>query len=227
MKINTLTMKKSLLIAVFFVGFFAQAQLSENSTFAYERTAFTRWDEFKPKWLFFFMKKYKDEDQRTMYARAKQMSEWAIYMDHYKNFEHQTDSVYKAEQYKAIDRTINKTWLLVQKPKVNKLKEQIDKALETSLDVVKSVSLVENFNSYYDTSLEKIDITLDAYVSDAKKEEKINDIIKQLGTLLNIITAVNIIDKYEFEETDNEIDFSILLEQLEEDYNQIFPLEIK
>lgn len=217
-------MKKYILLLIILSSFFVTAQLSENSKFAYERTAFKRWDEFKPEWIFLFAKKYKKDDKRTMYARAKQMSEWSIYQDGFEIFESQIDSTYKSEQYKAIDRTVNKTWLLVQKPKVNKLKKKIDAGFIISTEVVEDLSIVLKLNEKYDIFLEKIEISLDAYVSDAKKEKKINEIISDLESLLNIIIFINTVEKFDFD--NEEASEHELLKDFEKTYKKIFPEDL-
>lgn len=117
-------MKKSLLIlticATVFISKNINAQkFTSNTKYAFERTAFKRWNKFKPWWYFWF-NKYDNEDRRTMYNHAFLMSEWSIYKDNYEVLEKQTDSLYKSEQFKAIDRTANKTWLLKQKQIVKK-----------------------------------------------------------------------------------------------------------
>lgn len=186
-------MQKVIIITFLLISFKSFSQLDvDMNKHAFQRTSFRIWDEWRP-WLYFNIanRKYKEEDRRTMYTRARQMSQWAIYWDHYDIFERQTDSTYTNETYKALDRTLNKNWILTQRPKVEKLDEAIQKAFETSIDFRVEPAYFDILQEQYLTIRQNIDITLDSYVADAEKSKSIDIYISELLNFLKFLNFYN------------------------------------
>lgn len=186
-------MQKIIIITILFISLGSYAQLDvDMNKHAFQRTSFKIWDEWRPWWYFYIANsKYKKDDRRTMYTRARQMSQWAIYWDHYDIFERQTDSTYTNETYNALDRTLNKNWILTQRPKVEKLDEAIQKAFETSIDFEMELAYFDILHEQYLTIRQNIDITLDSYVADVEKTKSIHIYMEELLDFLKFLNFYN------------------------------------
>lgn len=186
-------MKKIMMIFFLLICSNSFSQLDvEMNKHAFQRTSFKIWDKWRPWWYFYIAnRKYNDEDRRTMYARARQMSQWAIYWDHYDIFERQTDSTFTNETYKALDRTLNKNWILTQRPKVEKLEELIQEAFITSINFEMNPNYFNVLEEQYFTIRENIDITLNSYVSDGEKSKSIEVYISELSHFLKFLNFYN------------------------------------
>ncbi|RLD86660.1 MAG: hypothetical protein DRJ07_00240 [Bacteroidetes bacterium] len=186
-------MQKIIIITILLISFKSYAQLDvDMNKHAFQRTSFKIWDEWRPWWYFYIANsKYKKDDRRTMYTRARQMSQWAIYWDHYDIFERQTDSTYTNETYKALDRTLNKNWILIQRPKVEKLDKEIQKAFETSIDFEMELAYFDILHEQYLTIRQNIDITLDSYVADVEKTKSIHIYMEELLDFLKFLNFYN------------------------------------
>ena len=186
-------MQKIIIITILLISFKSYAQLDvDMNKHAFQRTSFKIWDEWRPWWYFYIANsKYKKDDRRTMYTRARQMSQWAIYWDHYDIFERQTDSTYTNETYNALDRTLNKNWILTQRPKVEKLDKAIQKAFETSIDFEIELVYFDILQEQYLTIRQNIDITLDSYVADVEKTKSINIYMEELLDFLKFLNFYN------------------------------------
>ena len=186
-------MQKIIIITILLISIKSYAQLDiDMNKHAFQRTSFKIWDEWRPWWYFYIANsKYKKDDRRTMYTRARQMSQWAIYWDHYDIFERQTDSTYTNETYKALDRTLNKNWILIQRPKVEKLDKAIQKAFETSIDFEMELAYFDILHEQYLTIRQNIDITLDSYVADVEKTKSIHIYMEELLDFLKFLNFYN------------------------------------
>ncbi len=186
-------MRKIIVIAIVLFSIKSYAQLDvDMNKHAFQRTSFRIWDEWRPWWYFYIANsKYKKDDRRTMYTRARQMSQWAIYWDHYDIFERQTDSTYTNETYNALDRTLNKNWILTQRPKVEKLDKAIQKAFETSIDFEIELVYFGILQEQYLTIRQNIDITLDSYVADVEKTKSIHIYMEELLDFLKFLNFYN------------------------------------
>lgn len=186
-------MQKIIIITILLISIKSYAQLDvDMNKHAFQRTSFKIWDEWRPWWYFYIANsKYKKDDRRTMYTRARQMSQWAIYWDHYDIFERQTDSTYTNETYKALDRTLNKNWILIQRPKVEKLDKEIQKAFETSIDFEMELAYFDILHEQYLTIRQNIDITLDSYVADVEKTKSIHIYMEELLDFLKFLNFYN------------------------------------
>jgi len=186
-------MQKIIIITILLISIKSYAQLDvDMNKHAFQRTSFKIWDEWRPWWYFYIANsKYKKGDRRTMYTRARQMSQWAIYWDHYDIFERQTDSTYTNETYKALDRTLNKNWILIQRPKVEKLDKAIQKAFETSIDFEMELAYFDILHEQYLTIRQNIDITLDSYVADVEKTKSIHIYMEELLDFLKFLNFYN------------------------------------
>lgn len=186
-------MKKIIVIAIVLFSLKSYAQLDvDMNKHAFQRTSFRIWDEWRPWWYFYIANgKYKKEDRRTMYTRARQMSQWAIYWDHYDIFERQTDSTYTNETFKALDRTLNKNWILTQRPIVEKLDKAIQKAFETSIDFGMEPTYFDILQEQYVTIRQNMEITLDSYVADVEKTKSIQIYIDELLDFLKFLNFYN------------------------------------
>ncbi len=186
-------MQKIIIITILLISIKSYAQLDvDMNKHAFQRTSFKIWDEWRPWWYFYIANsKYKKDDRRTMYTRARQMSQWAIYWDHYDIFERQTDSTYTNETYKALDRTLNKNWILIQRPKVEKLDKAIQKAFETSIDFEMELAYFDILHEQYLTIRQNIDITLDSYVADVEKTKSIHIYMEELLDFLKFLKFYN------------------------------------
>ncbi len=186
-------MQKIIIITILLISIKSYAQLDvDMNKHAFQRTSFKIWDEWRPWWYFYIANsKYKKDDRRTMYTRARQMSQWAIYWDHYDIFERQTDSTYTNETYKALDRTLNKNWILIQRPKVEKLDKAIQKAFETSIDFEMELAYFDILHEQYLTIRQNIDITLDSYVADVEKTKSIYIYMEELLDFLKFLNFYN------------------------------------
>lgn len=186
-------MQKIIIITILLISIKSYAQLDvDMNKHAFQRTSFKIWDEWRPWWYFYIANsKYKKDDRRTMYTRARQMSQWAIYWDHYDIFERQTDSTYTNETYKALDCTLNKNWILIQRPKVEKLDKAIQKAFETSIDFEMELAYFDILHEQYLTIRQNIDITLDSYVADVEKTKSIHIYMEELLDFLKFLNFYN------------------------------------
>lgn len=186
-------MQKIIIITILLISIKSYAQLDvDMNKHAFQRTSFKIWDEWRPWWYFYIANsKYKKDDRRTMYTRARQMSQWAIFWDHYDIFERQTDSTYTNETYKALDRTLNKNWILIQRPKVEKLDKAIQKAFETSIDFEMELAYFDILHEQYLTIRQNIDITLDSYVADVEKTKSIHIYMEELLDFLKFLNFYN------------------------------------
>lgn len=186
-------MQKIIIITILLISIKSYAQLDvDMNKHAFQRTSFKIWDEWRPWWYFYIANsKYKKDDRRTMYTRARQMSQWAIYWDHYDIFERQTDSTYTNETYNALDRTLNKNWILTQRPKVEKLDKAIQKAFETSIDFEMELAYFDILHEQYLTIRQNIDITLDSYVADVEKTKSIHIYMEELLDFLKFLNFYN------------------------------------
>ena len=192
-------MQKIIIITILLISFKSYAQLDVNmNKHAFQRTSFKIWDEWRPWWYFYIANsKYKKDDRRTMYTRARQMSQWAIYWDHYDIIERQTDSTYTNETYKALDRTLNKNWILIQRPKVEKLDKAIQKAFETSIDFEMELAYFDILHEQYLSIRQNIDITLDSYVADVEKTKSIHIYMEELLDFLKFLNFYNYVHHIE------------------------------
>lgn len=211
------------------------AQLGDNSTYAFERTAYERWDEFKPGYLFWEflgikigpLARYDDEDRRTMYQRARMMTEWSLYKDHYQAYQRQNDSMYTAENYKMIDRKANKSWWLTQKIVFDKYSTSIDISIEESVSIIKDQKIITGIKRMYGNILEKITLVLDSNETDYKKEKYIEERIKELKQLSIIIIMLNEYYKTVIDEENILLNTDEIYQILDDDIQQIFPIDIK
>ncbi len=164
----------------------------ELNQHAFERTAYVRWDEFKPKLLFKVLNRdYDDEDRRTMYIRANQMAQWAIYHDQHEVLQRRTDTLFENETYKALDRTLNKNWLLTQQSKAFKTYSSIEKNLSISSGFMEHRTYATEMEKLYNGIREKIDIVLNSYVDDVEKERTIGNHLQELEKLNTLIHKIN------------------------------------
>lgn len=188
-------MKRTLIFIVLIVAFLTEGQAQfdvDLNRYAWERTSYERWDRWRP-WLYFniFNRRYKREDRRTMYTRARQMSQWAIYADEYELYRRQVDSVFRNETHKALDRTLNKNWLLFQRPRALKLYEKIEEQVNLAIDYGIPDVLYLAFEEQYTLLQTNIEFCKDSYVPDADKYPLIEKEIKKLETLLATLTGMN------------------------------------
>lgn len=178
-------MKNIIFILVFFITTSSFSQLDAgDAEDAWERTVYKKWDDFNPFWYFLFKKKYKKTDRRTIYARVGQMTLWSIYADEYEMHQRSVDSILKQETYKALDKSLNKNFLVLQRPRVLKLYEQIEEGVERAItsDVPAEISILIE-DRYFDI-VANIEYLKDAYSADAEKYPLIEDEIKNLEKLL-------------------------------------------
>ncbi len=165
------------------------AQINSSAAVsAYERTAYEKWDDFAPWWYFtFFNSSYDDEDRRTIYARVGTMTLWSIYADEYEMLERSTDSVLKQETYKALDKTLNKSWFIFQKSRARKLYDNINEKINTISTLPDGAALSTLLSKKHLNILNSIEYLKDAYAPDADKYPLIEAQIKEL-TKLNSLT---------------------------------------
>lgn len=183
----------TIVVFVVFVGIQnANSQFDvEIQKSAWERTSYEHWDEFNPWTYFKFVhKKYDDEDRRTMHTRAKQMALWAVYRDDYEFYLKKTDSLFDNETYKALDRVLNKNWLLFQKGRAQAINKDLDEILEGAATTI-PVEVLLSLDKKIEEIRENIDICVDSYVSDSKKTPLIEKYLKQLTELLHISTVLD------------------------------------
>ncbi len=164
---------------------FGQSLDVDLNKYAWERTAYERWDKWRP-WIVFNIlnRNYNDEDRRTMPIRSRQMTQWAIYRDQYEILERRTDSLFENETYNALDRTINKNWILIQEPKARKLRTSMNTALTATVEEDHNTLVTDFLMDSYETINNSIELALDSYVPDAEKEAYINDKITELRLLV-------------------------------------------
>lgn len=159
----------------------------DRNTYAWERTAFERWDEFRP-WLYFnlFARRYRDEDRRTMAVRSQVMSLYAINADNYQVFSKSVDSIYKIETQKAIDRSLNKNYLLFQRTTHNNLTRRFNDILNMGIDVNMPQGILNNINNSFVGIDENIEFIRNSYVPDADKFPLIEEELDHLADKLKI-----------------------------------------
>src|SRR5680860_1277698 len=126
----------ALLFLVLFCTIQVHGQLTaKHAKNAWQRTAYEDWDDFRPWWYFHVVNnKYRNTDRRTMYARTGQMTLWSVYADNYELHARSVDSVIRQETYKALDKSLNKNYLVLQRTRVTELYDQIEEKVNIAID---------------------------------------------------------------------------------------------
>lgn len=204
-------MKYIIFTLIIFISISSYSQLNAgDAQDAWERTSYKKWDDFNPFWYFLFKRKYKKTDRRTIYARVGQMTLWSIYADEYEMHQRSVDSILKQETYKALDKSLNKNYLVLQRPRVLKLYEQIGESVELAIESDLPEELFLMVEERYFAVRNNIEFLKDTYSADAEKYPLIEDEIRNLEKLL---TFANNLDTYAiFWKEDVEADLLFIIE---------------
>lgn len=219
-------MKTTILtLILFFLSLQLLAQFDvDKNKYAWERTSFERWDNFKPKLYFdIFAKKYKKTDRRTMATRSITMSLVAIHADNYKIYSRSIDSIYKIETNKALDKTLNKNYILFQRTRVNKLSDNFEAILDRAILANLPYKLHFAFQNQFLGYLENIDFLKAQYAPDADKYPLIEQEITKLEEQLKILTRLTQIQEmlFELDATIKPLFIEEVLEENQEEINTI------
>lgn len=211
-------MKNSTIILLLFLlaSTTGQGQLDAgDAKDSWERRVYEKWDDFNP-WLYFLFKwNYKKTDRRTIYSRTGNMNLWAVYSDEYELHNRSTDSIFEQESYKALDRTLNKNYIVLQQPRVLDLYDRVEDRVNWALDSdipLELYGIVENRLEEIKTNIEFIKET---YSMDAEKQPLIEEEIKKLENLLTFAQNLDVLaylqDELETESIRYEINDAINL----------------
>ena len=158
---------------------------------AWQRTAYEDWDDFRPWWYFNIVNaKYKKEDRRTMYARMGQMTLWSVYADVYDMHNRSVDSVLSQETYKALDKSLNKNYLVLQKGRVSGLYDIIESLINQAIEDGLPPELYNIIADEYTNISNDIDFLRSSYAPDAEKYPLIELQIKKLEDLVQISNLI-------------------------------------
>lgn len=182
-------MKKTLFLIIICFSTYMQAQFDVgNVRDAWKRTAYEKWDDFNPWFYFTFIDgSYDNKDRRTMYSRMGAMTLWSVYADEYKMHLNSVDSVLNAETYKALDKTLNKNWLVLQRPRANVLYDSIEARIGRGIEDGLPIEMSDFVQNRYFDLVTDIQFLQDAYAPDAEKLPLLEQKIKELEDL-NILT---------------------------------------
>lgn len=170
----------------------SNAQLTaKHGKNAWQRTAYEDWDDFRPWWYFHVVNnKYRKTDRRTMYARMGQMTLWSVYADNYELHSRSVDSVFRQETYKALDKSLNKNYLVLQRTRITELYDQIEEKVDIAIDNGLPVELYSIISDEYTNVTADIDFLRGSYSPDADKYPLIEKQIARLEELLNVSTLM-------------------------------------
>ena len=170
----------------------SNAQLTaRHSKNAWQRTAYEKWDDFRPWWYFHIVNnRYRKRDRRTMYARMGQMTLWSVYADNYESHSRSLDSVVRQETYKALDKSLNKNYLVLQKTRVTELYDQIEDRVDSAIENGLPEELYAIVADEYANITTDIDFLRRSYSPDAEKYPLIEKQIARLEELLNVSTLM-------------------------------------
>lgn len=187
-------MKKLILILMLTIIGISEsnAQLTaRHSKNAWQRTAYEKWDDFRPWWYFHIVNnRYRKRDRRTMYARMGQMTLWSVYADNYESHSRSLDSVVRQETYKALDKSLNKNYLVLQKTRVTELYDQIEDRVDSAIENGLPEELYAIVADEYANITTDIDFLRRSYSPDAEKYPLIEKQIARLEELLNVSTLM-------------------------------------
>ena len=178
---------------------------------AWQRTAYERWDSWRP-WLYFTFTNpgYNNTDRRTMYSRMGAMTLWSAYADEYELHLRGVDSVLSQETYKALDKTLNKNWLVLQRPRALVLYDKIENRIEEAINGNVPPELYGIFQERYFDIVTDIEFIKQTYAPDAEKfpllEEKIKN-LEDLFAATQLIESLAILWDPEFADI-LEVDYS-------------------
>lgn len=180
------------LLLAFLCQIKAKAQLTaKHSKNAWQRTAYEKWDDFRPWWYFHIVNnRYRKRDRRTMYARMGQMTLWSVYADNYESHSNSLDSVVRQETYKALDKSLNKNYLVLQKTRVTQLYDQIEDRVDSAIENGLPEELYSIVADEYLNITSDIDFLRRSYSPDAEKYPLLEKQIARLEELLNISTLM-------------------------------------
>ena len=182
----------TLLFLILFCSVQVHGQLTaKHAKNAWQRTAYEDWDDFRPWWYFHVVNnKYRKTDRRTMYARMGQMTLWSVYADNYELHARSVDSVFRQETYKALDKSLNKNYLVLQRTRVTELYDQIEEKINIAIDSGLPEELYTIISDEYTDVSTDIDFLRSSYSPDSEKYPLIEKQIARLEELVNISTLM-------------------------------------
>lgn len=205
-----------ILFVLLMVSTTVQAQLNAgDAEDSWERRVYEKWDDFNPFWYFLWKWNYKKTDRRTIYARTGVMNLWAVYADEYEMHSRSTDSIFEQETYKALDRTLNKNYIVLQQPRVLDLYDRVEDRVNWALDSDIPLELYGIIEDRLDEIKTNIEFIKDTYSMDAEKQPLIEEEIKKLENLLSFASNLDVLaylkDELEVENITYEINDAINL----------------
>ena len=164
-----------------------QAQ-RKNAEYAFERVVFERWNRFRPRWWFkWIYRKYDDEDRRNILYLAPIMVSTTITADYTERQKLNTDTIFRNEVNLALDRVMQKQWILFDEERVleryNRIDQLMEELMENGLDVEQILRLEAKIFMEH----EKIDIVQNSYIGDAEKSLGINEYIDELDIFIDAL----------------------------------------
>ena len=184
---------KNLFLLVFIAFIFVQAQ-RQNSEYAFERIVFERWNRFRPWWWFKWVyRKYDDEDRRNILQLAPIMVSTTITMDYTENQKKNTDTIFRQQVNMAMDKVLQKRWILFDEARVLQKYEHIDELMGQLMANGMSVEELIRMEDIFFMQREKIEIVQDSYISDAEKSDAVNGYMKDLDDFIDVLRYINLV----------------------------------
>lgn len=183
------TLRTLLFLSIILCSVYSSAQFHVgNVRDAWQRTSHQKWDDFDP-WIYFTFVNagYDNKDRRTMYSRMGAMTLWSVYSDEYKLHQTSVDSVLNAETYKALDKSLNKNWLVLQRPRANVLYDSIEARIGRGIENGLPIEISTLFEDKYFDLITDIEFLKDSYAPDAEKQPILERKVKELEEL-NLLT---------------------------------------